>query len=68
MEQLLRKLRECDKWVEAVTEDPNFGKVLACGGDGEKDIEVFRQFKSTVYQMRASAKMQKMETEAAEAL
>lgn len=67
MNDLIRKLRECDNWLEAIVEDPNFHKVLACGDDSEKDIETFREFKRTVYLMRASARMQQMEDKKAEA-
>lgn len=58
MKELLRKLREVDKWVEATIEDPNFHKVLADAEDGERDMELFAEFKRTVYQMRASAALQ----------
>ena len=67
MKELLRKLRELDRWIDATTEDPNFHKVLATSTDGERDMELFAEMRRTVYQMRASAKMQEMETEKEEA-
>ena len=67
MNDLLRKLREVDKWVEATVEDPNFPKVLADAEDGERDMELFAEFKRTVYQMRASARLQLTSEEEASA-
>lgn len=67
MKDLLRKLRELDKWMNATVEDSNFHKVLADSTDGERDMELFAEMRRTVYQMRASAKMQEMETEKEEA-
>jgi hypothetical protein len=63
MKDLLRKLRELDKWLEATTQDPNFHKVLADAKDGERDMELFAEMTRTIYQMRASAKMQDMDIE-----
>jgi len=63
MKELLRKLRELDRWIDATTEDPNFHKVLADSKDGERDMELFAEMRRTVYQMRASAKMQDIEAE-----
>lgn len=67
MKDFLRKLRELDKWMEAVWEDPNFVKVLAEDEEGERDRKAFQEMSGRIYQMRASAKMQDMEMERAKA-